>query len=201
MEVSIPCLAGHSFSRRSVAGAPARRGGMSQSPVWRGIHSHIAYLLDRITDRDLRVSIPCLAGHSFSRPISRRIRSGFLARCLNPLFGGAFILTMVRACSMRRIDHEDVSIPCLAGHSFSRDQETDRQLRRSVCVSQSPVWRGIHSHSSPAAARRNLTFCPSQSPVWRGIHSHPERSSRRRRSRSTGLNPLFGGAFILTSCP
>ena len=42
------------------------------------------------------VSIPCLAGHSFSRDRGGRCGETALQRGLNPLFGGAFILTRRR---------------------------------------------------------------------------------------------------------
>ena len=41
---------------------------------------------------------------------------------LNPLFGGAFILTRRRDDRRHQNRPRLVSIPCLAGHSFSRSR-------------------------------------------------------------------------------
>ncbi len=66
----------------------------------------------------------------------------------------------------------NVSIPCLAGHSFSL-RMTERDPMDGGPVSQSPVWRGIHSHKVIWTGD-DMAIVASQSPVWRGIHSHPK---------------------------
>ena len=247
--VSIPCLAGHSFSLKSKSRNLCIGGFRSQSPVWRGIHSHVVCNVDECSHGSM-VSLNPLFGGAFilTEPSSRRSPTS-IKSSLNPLFGGAFILTMsgrsadqaaigvglnplfggafiLTALSRAYVTEpmSEVSIPCLAGHSFS---PRGRRHRRQRCTPSrlNPLFGGAFILTSirvaispapskdrvsiPCLAGHSFSQCNeqtlsrirdwvSQSPVGGGIHSHNAMNRRYREYAIGCLNPLFGGAFILT---
>ena len=88
--------------------------------------------------------------------------------CLNPLFGGAFVLT-----------------------TMTKQDNTEHMVR-----SQSPVRRGIRSHRKNE--RRSATAAAGLNPLFGGAFVLTRTTVSCARTSSLGLNPLFGGAFVLT---